>query len=156
MVNDVLDLSRLEAGRTKWQIEDYDIIPLCVDALAVVSMRSENLIKVDFKTDIESQPIRADINRFTQVLVSTLLYPGPCKEERTVFLSLEHDSQKSLLVFRVINSPLADPAFQTQKVEVRHSINRMTLAYFNGTYAVEPDAAEGPTVVFTYSNRISV
>lgn len=156
LVNDVLDLSRLEAGRTKWQIEDYDIIPLCVDALAVVSMRSENLIKVDFKTDIESQPIRVDINRFTQVLVSTLLYPGPCKEERTVFLSLEHDSQKSLLVFRVINSPLADPAFQTQKVEVRHSINRMTLAYFNGTYAVEPDAAEGPTVVFTYSNRISI
>ena len=154
LVNDVLDLSRLEAGRTKWQIQDYEIISLCSDVISMACMKCENRIQIDFHTNIESQIFQVDIARFTQLILSTLIYSDSYKEKRDVSLFLQCDSQKELFIFRVVNSPLADPAMQTQKVEVRHNINRLTIEYFKGTYTIEPNAPEGPTVTFTYPYSI--
>lgn len=84
------------------------------------------------------------------MILSTLIYTDPCEEKRKVSLYLERDTQRELFVFRVVNSPLADPALQTQKAEVRHSINRLTIEYFKGTYTIEPNTPEGPVLTFTY------
>ena len=146
LVNDVLDLSRLEAGRTKWQIQEHEIISLCSDVLGMVRMRCGDKIQADFHTEIESQPFQVDTARFTQLILSTLIYTDPCEEKRKVSLYLERDTQRELFVFRVVNSPLADPALQTQKAEVRHSINRLTIEYFKGTYTIEPNTPEGPVL----------
>lgn len=150
LVNDVLDLSRLEAGKTKWQMQAHDIIPLCTDCICMVEMRCGDKIQVNYQTDIDSQPIQVDTARLTQVILSTLIYTDPCETKRTVSFSLQRDLQKELLVFHIINSPLADPQLQTQKVEVRHNINRLTIEYFGGTYIVKPDTPEGPSISFTY------
>lgn len=150
LVNDVLDLSRLEAGKMKWQVQEYDIVPLCSDTISMARMKCGDKIQVDFQTDIESQPFQVDIARFSQVILSTLIYADPCEDKRTVTFFLHRDVQKELFRFRVVNSPLADPALQTQKVEVRHGINRLTITYFGGKYTVEPNAPEGPTITFTY------
>lgn len=108
LVNDVLDLSRLEAGRTKWQIQEHEIISLCSDVLGMVRMRCGDKIQADFHTEIESQPFQVDTARFTQLILSTLIYTDPCEEKRKVSLYLERDTQRELFVFRVVNSPLAD------------------------------------------------
>lgn len=150
LVNDVLDLSRLEAGRTKWQMQEHEIISLCSDVLSMVRMKYGDKIQTDFHTEIESQPLQVDTARFTQLILSTLVYTDPCEEKRTVSLYLNRDTQKELFVFRIVNSPLADPALQTQKAEIRHSINRLTIEYFKGKYTIQPNAPEGPTLLFTY------
>ncbi|WP_455586546.1 sensor histidine kinase [Bacteroides sp.] len=149
LVNDVLDLSRLEADRTKWQMQDYDMIQLCTDIVNMAQMQDGN-IQVEFHTEIKSQPIQVDVSRFTQMLHSTLIYSESCEEKRTVSLFLNRDEDKGELIFRIENSPLADPKLQTQKVEVRHSINRLTIAHFGGTYVIKPNTEEGPTILFTY------
>lgn len=53
LVNDILDLSRLEAGKTKWQVQEYDIIPLCSDIVSIAQMRNKGKIQIDFKTTIK-------------------------------------------------------------------------------------------------------
>ena len=150
LVNDVLDLSRLEAGKTKWQMSDCEIIQLCTDCISMIHMRCGDKIQVKFRTDIESLPLKADSARFMQVILSTMIYADPCEEKREVSFLLQRDAGKGLLVFHVANSPLADPKLQSQKTEIRHSINRLTIEYFGGTYVVEPDTAEGAAITFTY------
>lgn len=150
LVNDVLDLSRLEAGKTKWNIQEYDAIVLCSEIMSMLRMKGENNIHVDFRTDIDTQPLTIDTSRFTQVIMSTLSYADPRTEERNISFTLHRDPQKKLLTFHIANSPLADPQLQTQKVEVRHNINRLTITHFGGTYTIEPNTPEGPTMIITY------
>lgn len=151
LVNDVLDLSRLEAGKTKWQIQEHDIITFCSDIISLAQMRSENKVKIDFQTEIENQPFQVDIARLTQVLLSTLIHTDSYQATETVSFFLNRNEEKGLLTFHIANSPLADRKRQTQQTEVRHSINRLTVAHFGGTYILLPDEPEGPTIIFTYS-----
>ena len=150
LVNDILDLSRLEAGKTKWQVQEYDIIPLCSDIVSIAQMRNKGKIQIDFKTTIKEQASQLDITRFTQVIVSTLIYPVPCDLQRHVTFSLYCNEQEKLLVFRIINAPLADAEFQIRKTDVRHRINRLTIEYFGGTYTVISNLKEEPTIIITY------
>ena len=150
LVNNVLDLSRLEAGKTKWQLQEYDIILLCLDAINMARMQNEEKIKLDFQTEIEGQLVQVDISRFTQIILSTVTYPELCEEKRNISFSLERDQQKQVLVFCIVNSPLAEPGLQTQKVKILHDINRLTVEYFGGTYTIKSNAVEKPTVSFTY------
>lgn len=150
LVNDVLDLSRLEAGKTKWNLQEYDIVVLCSEIMSMLRMKGESNIHVDFQTDIDTLPLTTDTARFTQVILSTLGYADSYKEERNVTFTLHRDTQEELLIFHIANSPLADPQLQTQKAEVRHSINRLTIAHFGGTYTIEPTTPQGPTMVITY------
>ena len=150
LVNDILDLSRLEAGKTKWQVQEYDIIPLCSDIVSIAQMRNKGKIQIDFKTTIKEQAFQLDITRFTQVIVSTLIYPVPCDLQRHVTFSLYCNEQEKLLVFRIINTPLADAEFQIRKTDVRHRINRLTIEYFGGTYTVIANLKEEPTIIITY------
>ena len=150
LVNDILDLSRLEAGKTKWQVQEYDIIPLCSDIVSIAQMRNKGKIQIDFKTTIKEQASQLDITRFTQVIVSTLIYPVPCDLRRHVTFSLYCNEQEKLLVFRIINTPLADAEFQIRKTDVRHRINRLTIEYFGGTYTVISNLKEEPTIIITY------
>lgn len=149
MVNNVLDLSRLEAGKTKWQLQDYDIITLCSDVISMLNMQGGK-VKVNFQTDIDSWLLQIDVSRFTQLLLSLMAYPDSCDEERVVSFTLYHDAINNLLVFSIENSPLADPDFQSSKVEIRHNINRLTIDFFKGTYSVNTDASKENTIVFTY------
>ena len=150
LVNDVLDLSRLEAGKTKWQLDECEIIQLCSDITSMVHMKCGDKIYINFYSDIDVQMITADNNRLTQVILSTLIYADPCEKSRNVSFYLNRDNERKMLVFRIVNSPLADAQLQTQKTEIRHNINRMTIEYFGGTYTIEPNAATGATISFTY------
>lgn len=150
LVNDVLDLSRLEAGKTKWQIQEYDILPFCSDVISMAKMKNAEKIQIDSKTCTGEQTFQVDIARFTQVILSTLVYQIPCDEQRSIAFSLSCDEREKQFLFHIKNTPLADPRFQTQKVEVRHRINRLTVEYFGGTYSVISDSEGKPTIIITY------
>lgn len=149
LVNDVLDLSRLEAQMMKFQIQDYDAVALCNEACYMARMKNEQTgITVQFSSEIESQTIRTDTARLTQALLSALVYPQEWQEERIIRFSVSLADNK--VQFRISNSPLADRAFVSQETIIRHDINRLLFKHFGGTYQVNEKAPEGPEIVFTY------
>ena len=151
LVNDVLDLSRLEAGMMKFNIQEYGLTELCNEALYMARMRNEENICI--RLGNETAPdldIRIDTTRFSQALLSTLTYPQKCEEKREIDFKVTHDTEKNMIRFRIINSPLADERFTSQEVYIRHEINRLLLEYFGGSYKVQANAGEKPTILFTY------
>ena len=91
LVNDVLDLSRLEANMMKFQIHEYDVVSLCNDAIYMARMKGEGYIDILFKTDIPMQNIITDTARLTQTLLDLLTYPDRCNKQREITFTLSRD-----------------------------------------------------------------
>lgn len=147
LVNNVLDLSRLEADMMKYQLTDYDIVQLCNDAICSAQMQRSNL-HIHFQKSVNEYIIHTDCNRMMQIITSTLTGFSTVQEEREVHFSLDRNGE--ILCFKITNSPLADKKYNNQETSIHHEINRLLLKHFNGTYQIIPDAPAGPTILFTY------
>ena len=154
LVNDVLDISRLEAGMMKFTLQEYDVITLCTEAIYTAKAK-EQLIRIDFQPGFEEQQIKVDTFRFSQVLVSLLTYPTPVNRRATVRLIVTLDKANRCVRFKTIGSPIANPESTAQEVTIRNDINYLFLKRFGGTYEVYTETLEGPTIVFTYPLSIS-
>lgn len=150
LVNDVLDLSRLEAQMMKFQVQDYDAIELCKEVCYMTRVQNEQTgINVDFSTEIDSPTIiHTNTRRLTQALLSALVYPQEHRQERNIRFILSREGD--VLHFQISNSPLADPAFVSQETIIRHDINLLLLQHFGGDYFVNQGTPENPEIVFIY------
>lgn len=148
LVNNVLDLSRLEANMMKYQLTDYDIIQICNDAIGSAQMQDPTL-HIQFQSNVSQHIVNTDCNKIMQMIASALQCPFcPPREKEDILFTLEKTDET--LYFKIINSPLADKRCAGQEASMRHEINRLLLKHFGGTYQVIDDAPEGPTILFTY------
>ena len=74
MINDVLDLAKIEAGRAKLQEEPFDITALIKEVSVMVESRaSEKGLEIRVEDDAISFPyIKADLSKLRQVLINLL------------------------------------------------------------------------------------
>ena len=73
LINQVLDLARIEAGRAEWRIAGVDMRSLLADALARMSqVFQERSIAVQLKTPERVPVVRADVDRIIQVVLNLL------------------------------------------------------------------------------------
>jgi len=154
LVNDVLDISRLEAGMMKFSLQEYGVITLCNEAFYLVKGKGQP-ITIDFRPEFEEQQIYVDTFRFSQLLISLLTYPTPIDKAITITLTVTLDKEHNCVRFKTIGSPIANPEFVTQEVTIRNDINNLFLKHFGGTYEVNPESSEGAVIVFTYPLSIS-
>ena len=154
LVNDVLDLSRLEAKMMKFQIQDYDAVALCNEVCYMARMNNEKTgIQIRFTSEVDSLSLHTDTTRLGHALLSTLTYPQEYEpeeqpEERIIYFTVSRNG--GMLQFRILNSPLADENFTSQESIIRHEINQLLLAYFGGIYQVNAQGTEGSEIVFAY------
>lgn len=149
LVNGVLDLSRLEAGMTKWQLADDDLIQIVREAVDSVHYHAPSM-KVTLECLPAAVPVHTDHKRLMQLIASCLYYPyTPHPRNVSVKVSL----QKEEVCIHIVNSPLADPSLACEESGIAHNINRLTLHYFHGTYTVTSDAGQLPSITITYPFR---
>ena len=154
LVNDVLDLSRLEAKKMNFQRQDYDAVALRNEVCYMARMNNEKTgIQIRFTSEVDSLSLHTDTTRLGHALLSTLTYPQEYEpeeqpEERIIYFTVSRNG--GMLQFRILNSPLADENFTSQESIIRHEINQLLLAYFGGIYQVNAQGTEGSEIVFAY------
>jgi signal transduction histidine kinase len=73
LINDVLDLSKIESGRAEWNVSEVDVKTAIEDALAGMTqtLRERN-VQVDVQSADGAAPVQVDRDRLIQVLVNLL------------------------------------------------------------------------------------
>lgn len=147
LIFNILDLSRLESGMMKFNVQEYDMVQLCKDVKLRIEMQEGNTVKLNFKTELESLPVQVDTARFMKLLSSLLMQPEgvgePCEVEYT--LLREGGSLKIV----VTNSTLLQAVADERELEIQHTINRLYLEAFKGSYQLSEE--DGKTlVIITY------
>ena len=75
LINEVLDLARIESGRLKLTIEDIDVRPILLESVALMLPLAEPrdiAIRIEPPAEPGNRRVRADATRLTQVLVNLL------------------------------------------------------------------------------------
>lgn len=135
LVEEILDLSRLEAGRMKFSVSDIDVNALVRDAVSSFTTSDVELI-TSFP---ESQNIYTHIDgtRLMQVFNSLLT---DIDKGKKMCVELKEEPNNILLI-RVTHTTFASSE-PTQDIIIRNEINRMIIEYFEGDYQIVPDAIQ--------------
>lgn len=151
-VNNILELSRLESGKIKYIRERCEFIGICREAVEVANATEQNCAMVELHTDIDKQMIDVDKSRLL-LLLNSLMVSIVDEEFHHVIITVNRKEEKSLLLVKVVNTPLAKERFENKTAMIRNEINAHFIHYFGGYYKVNALAKEGPTVTFTFTYK---
>jgi len=119
LINDVLDLSKVEAGKMKLFLETFDVANLVEDVVATgrpLVEKNGNRLEVRCAEDVGQ--IREDVTKVRQVLLNLLSNAAKFTEKGTVSLEVvrEADVTGSWVVFRVRDTGIGMTPEQTAKL----------------------------------------
>jgi signal transduction histidine kinase/integral membrane sensor domain MASE1 len=118
LINDILDISTIEAGKLELHDDEVKIAPLVSGILTLVQARAdERSVRVSSKIDEELIAIRADDRRLKQILINLLSNAvkfTPKGGEIVIQCTLESDSRISFVV--------SDTGIGMSKNEIRKAL----------------------------------
>ncbi len=99
MINDLLDYSKIEAGRMETDDEDFDLILLAAETVSAAEQLTEGKpVRIRFrKPGAAALPCRSDRKRVRQILLNLLSNAVKYSERGTVTLSIEPSADGFLL-----------------------------------------------------------
>jgi signal transduction histidine kinase len=119
LINDVLDLSKVEAGKMKLFLETFDVPNLVEEVVATARpLVEKNGNRLDVICAPDVGQIREDVTKVRQVLLNLLSNAAKFTEKGTVSLQVtrEADVTGSWVVFRVRDSGIGMTPEQTAKL----------------------------------------
>jgi CheY-like chemotaxis protein/nitrogen-specific signal transduction histidine kinase len=119
LINDVLDLSKIEAGKSELDIDVVNIASLVQDVTAVIQPLVEkngNVLRLDCPDNIGST--ETDLTKLRQVLLNLLSNASKFTSNGTVGLSASHEMIENVpwLVFRVSDTGIGMTSEQMAKL----------------------------------------
>lgn len=164
LINDILDVSRLEADRVTFTFEECDVVPLCQRVLASVSQARKSENKFIFECDRESMDMRTDTQRLQQVIINLLSNADKFTRNGKITLGLKVDEKQREVLFSVSDTGTGIPLEKQKLVFERFeklneyvqgtglglSICKLTVEKWGGEIWVDPGYTDGARFVFTH------
>ena len=164
LINDILDVSRLEADRVTFTFEECDVVPLCQRVLASVSQARKSENEFIFECDRESMDMRTDTQRLQQVIINLLSNADKFTRNGKITLGLKVDEKQREVLFSVSDTGTGFPLEKQKLVFERFeklneyvqgtglglSICKLTVEKWGGEIWVDPGYTDGARFVFTH------
>jgi PAS domain S-box-containing protein len=96
LINDILDLSKIEAGKMELYLETFEVVPLMNDVKSMITPlieKNSNTLALECKDDIGA--IHADLTKLRQVLFNLLSNACKFTEKGTITLSARREKSDS-------------------------------------------------------------
>lgn len=164
LINDILDVSRLEADRVTFTFEECDVVPLCQRVLASVSQARKSENEFIFECDRESMDMRTDTQRLQQVIINLLSNADKFTRNGKITLGLKVDEKQREVLFSVSDTGTGIPLEKQKLVFERFeklneyvqgtglglSICKLTVEKWGGEIWVDPGYTDEARFVFTH------
>ena len=136
IINDILDLSRIEAGKMTIHVEFFDLDELLEDIVSTVKpLADKNGNRVELvRSDDAQHFMRSDVTKVRQILFN--LISNACKftQNGSVRLIVEHDERTASTVFRVRDTGIGMNAEQMARIfDAFAQADSSTTREFGGT-----------------------
>lgn len=168
LINDILDISRMESGRIKFVNEKCDVVELCKTAIATAEYSRRTEAIYQFEAEVPSLYISTDSQRLRQVLINLLSNAGKFTPSGFIRLSFSVDWRKKMIEFSVEDTGCGIPADKCEKVFERFeklneysqgtglglSICKLIIEKIGGAIWVDKEYTGGARFVFTHPLNI--
>ena len=164
LINDILDISKIDAGKMQFDIAPTDIVSLChMAATSAAATPKEGVeIRTDISTDV--QTIDTDKNRLLQVLSNLLNNAKKCTERGSITITMRTVEGEDAIAVSVTDTGCGIPKEQAAKVFERFkkldvfkqgtglglAISRAIIEQLGGSIWVDTTYTAGARFTFTH------
>jgi signal transduction histidine kinase len=163
LVNDILDISRLEANKQEFQFEAYDIIPYCSSVVSTMQNNAHEGVEVKLDYEGAELIVVTDIVRFQQILINLMGNAVKFTMQGSITVSLKPDAQSQMLTVWVTDTGRGIPLEEQSRVFERfHKVDanvqgtglglticQMTVMRLGGDIHIDSSYTTGCRFVFT-------
>ena len=171
LINDILDLSRLEANRVTLTWEECDVVQLCSQVVASVSFsRQSSENQFLFTTSFESFRMVTDVQRMQQVMINLLSNANKFTKRGKITLDFSVNEETQMAVFSVTDTGCGIPKEKQGLVFERFeklneyaqgtglglSICKLIVHKWKGSIWIDPDYTGGARFVFSHPLNLNI
>ncbi|MDR1153284.1 MAG: HAMP domain-containing histidine kinase [Bacteroidales bacterium] len=168
LINDILDISRLDAEKVDFCFEKRDLVPLLYRVLTVVEYSPKNNNELIFHPRYASFELYTDDRHLQQVLVNLLSNAAKFTKDGKITLDFEIDEASNRALFSVADTGCGIPADKRDAVFERFekldsyvqgtglglSICKLITSKWGGDIWIDPDYSGGSRFVFSHPLNI--
>ena len=175
LINDILDLSKVESGKMELFIEEFDLKKITEEVEATIKPLVEkngNKLVVEYKTDIEK--ISADLTKMRQILLNLLSNSAKFTKDGTITISVVSSKVTEYAVdINIIDTGIGMTSDQVDKVfkpftqadekstrkfggtGLGLTITKMFAEMMGGDINLKSKEGEGTTFIVTIPTKVS-
>lgn len=168
LIDDVLEVSKIEAGKLKFNIGEHDVVALVNTAAKIAETnRKSDDVEIRVATSISHLTIETDRERLLQVLANLTTNAKKCTEHGSITIALEKQPNDDMISISVSDTGCGIPKEKAQEVFERFSklnsfrqgtglglsICKAFVEELGGKIWVDTTYTEGARFVFTHPIR---
>lgn len=168
LIDDVLEVSKIEAGKLKFNIGEHDVVALVNTAAKIADANNKSAdVEIRVATNVSRLMIETDRERLLQVLANLTTNAKKCTEKGTITIALEKLRKDDMISISVSDTGCGIPKEKAQEVFERFSklnsfrqgtglglsICRAFVEELGGKIWVDTTYTEGARFVFTHPIR---
>ena len=164
LINDILDISRIESGHLKMVYQNYDVVNVARESLMVVEQTKRTPASFILDSELEAYVVRTDAQRLKQVFMNLLTNAAKFTREGSIRISIEMNKEQDMLQFAVTDTGCGIPEDKAETIFERFekldeyvqgtglglSITRLIVEKLGGKIWVDTSYKAGARFVFTH------
>lgn len=164
LINDVLDISKIDAGKMRFNMGEYDVVSLINTAAQSALANKKPGVDIMVETRVEHLQIATDRDRLLQVLANLLNNAKKCTDSGKITIRLDQYPEQRMIKISVSDTGCGIPVEKAEEVFERFkkldafrqgtglglAICKSIVEELGGKIWVDTDYTDGARFVFTH------